>query len=96
MSQQSGIHTEVEIEVDGDRLIIRAVTRLRLGWDEVFAAMAERYDDVLLDDINTTDCDRVRARASKINNNKWTKVQFSLFDAKIRFFVNLVFSVDKK
>jgi hypothetical protein len=46
----------VEIEVDSDRLIIRAVTRLRLGWDEIFAAMAERQDDVLLNHINTTDC----------------------------------------
>jgi antitoxin MazE len=57
--EQSGIHTEVEIEVHGDRLIIRAAPRLRVGWDEAFAAMAERDDDVLLDDINTTDWDRV-------------------------------------
>jgi hypothetical protein len=85
----------VEIEVDSDRLIIRAVRRLRLGWDEIFAAMAEQHDDVLLNHINTTDWDRVRARASKINKNKWTKVQFCPLDAKIRFFVNLVFSVDE-
>jgi antitoxin MazE len=64
----------VEIEVHGDRLIIRAVPRLRLGWDEVFAAMAEQHNDVLLNHINITDWDRVRARASKINKNKWTKV----------------------
>jgi antitoxin MazE len=57
--EQSGIHTEVEIEVHGDRLIIRAAPRLRVGWDEAFAAMAERHDDVLLDDINTTDWDQV-------------------------------------
>ncbi len=49
----------MEIEVDSDRLIIRAAPRLRVGWDEAFAAMAERQDDVLLDDVNTTDCDRV-------------------------------------
>ncbi|MGI8504894.1 MAG: AbrB/MazE/SpoVT family DNA-binding domain-containing protein [Hassallia sp.] len=57
--EQSGIHTEVEIEVHGDRLIISAAPRLRVGWDEAFAAMSERHDDVLLDDINTTDWDRV-------------------------------------
>jgi hypothetical protein len=85
----------VEIEVDSDRLVIRAAPQLRVGWDEAFAAMADRQDDVLLDDINTTDWDRVRARASKINKNKWTKVQFCLFYGKIRFFVNLVFSVSR-
>jgi len=57
--EQSGIHTEVEIEVHSDRLIIRAASRLRVGWDEAFATMAERHDDVLLDDVNTTDWDRV-------------------------------------
>jgi antitoxin MazE len=31
--EQSGIYTEVEIEVHGDRLIIRAAPRLRVGWD---------------------------------------------------------------
>ncbi len=48
--EQSGIDTEVEIEVHSDRLIIRAVGRSRVGWDEAFAVMAERKDDVLLDD----------------------------------------------
>ena len=48
--EQSGIDTEVEIEVHSDRLVIRAVGRSRVGWDEAFAAMAQRKDDVLLDD----------------------------------------------
>lgn len=55
--EQSGIDTEVEIEVHDDRLILRAVGRSRLGWEEAFAAMADRQDDVLLDDANTTSWD---------------------------------------
>lgn len=55
--EQSGIRTEVEIEVHDDHLILRAVGRSRLGWEEAFAAMADRQDDVLLDDANTTSWD---------------------------------------
>lgn len=55
--KQSGIRTEVEIEVHDDRLIVRAVGRSRLGWEEAFAAMADQQDDVLLDDVNTTSWD---------------------------------------
>jgi antitoxin MazE len=57
--EQSGIDTEVEIEVHEDRLIIRAAGRSRVGWDESFAAMAERKDDVLLDDAIATTWDSV-------------------------------------
>lgn len=57
--EQSGIQTEVEIEVEGDRLTIRAAQKLRTGWDKAFAAMADRHDDVLLDDVSTTDWDLV-------------------------------------
>jgi antitoxin MazE len=34
-------------------------TRSRVGWDEAFAAMAERGDDVLLDDITTTEWEQL-------------------------------------
>jgi antitoxin MazE len=57
--EQSGIHAEVEIEVQGDRLIIRTASRLRTGWDESFAVMAKEQDDVLLDEVNTTNWDQV-------------------------------------
>jgi antitoxin MazE len=57
--EQSGIHAEVEIEVQGDRITIRSASRLRSGWDEAFAAMSEQQDDVLLDEVSTTDWDRV-------------------------------------
>lgn len=57
--EQSGIHTEVEIEVHGDHLTIRTAPRLRSGWDEAFALMAKQNDDVLLDKVNITVWDRV-------------------------------------
>lgn len=57
--EQSGIHTEVEIEVHADHLIVRAAPRLRVGWNEAFAGMAEQHDDILLDDVNTTNWDQV-------------------------------------
>lgn len=53
--EQSGIQVEVEIEVQGDHLVIRTASRLRDGWDEAFAEMADHYDDALLDEGNTTD-----------------------------------------
>jgi antitoxin MazE len=56
--EQSGIQTEVEIEVQGDRLIVRAAPRSRIGWDKAFAAMAEQHDDVLPEDISLTDWDQ--------------------------------------
>ena len=57
--EQSGIHAEVEIEVQGEVLTIRTAPHSRTGWEEAFAAMAEQQDDVLVDGVNTTDWDRV-------------------------------------
>ena len=58
--EQSGIHAEVEIEVQSDRLIILTATNLRAGWDAAFAAMTKEQDDVLLDEVNTTSWDQVK------------------------------------
>ena len=57
--EQSGIHTEVEIEVHGDHLTIRTAPHSRTGWHEAFATMAKQQDDVLLDEVNSTDWDQV-------------------------------------
>ncbi len=57
--EQSGIHTEVEIEVEGDHLTIRQVRHPRAGWDQAFAQMAQNHDDVLLDEVSTTEWDQV-------------------------------------
>ncbi|NEQ45507.1 MAG: AbrB/MazE/SpoVT family DNA-binding domain-containing protein [Leptolyngbya sp. SIOISBB] len=56
--EQSGIHQEVEIEVQGDCLTIRTAKRQRTGWEEAFAEMAKNQDDILLDDVNPTDWDQ--------------------------------------
>jgi antitoxin MazE len=53
--EQIGISEAVEIEVHGDRIVIRAALKPRAGWEEVFAKMAEQHDDVLLDDVTTTE-----------------------------------------
>jgi antitoxin MazE len=56
--EQSGINSEVEIEVHRNHLIIRPVEQVRKGWEKAFTKMAEKQDDVLLDDINTTEWDK--------------------------------------
>ncbi len=57
--EQSGIDADVEIEVMGEVLTIRTASRSRTGWEAAFAAMATQHDDVLHDEVNTTDWDRV-------------------------------------
>ena len=56
--EQSGIDTEVEIDVQGDHLTIRTASPARSGWAEAFALMAEQDDDALLDEVNATDWDQ--------------------------------------
>ena len=51
--EQSGINSEVEIEVQGNHLIIRPVEQVRKGWEKAFIEMAENRDD-----INTTEWDK--------------------------------------
>lgn len=57
--EQSGIHAEVEIEVHGDHLVVRAAPQRRVSWEAAFAEMAERQDDALLDDESTIDWDQL-------------------------------------
>ena len=48
---QCNIHTEVDLEVESNRLVIKPVKKkIREGWDSAFKAMHERKDDVLLVD----------------------------------------------
>lgn len=46
--EQSGINSEVEIEVQENNLIIRPVKPVRKGWEQALIEMAENGDDVLL------------------------------------------------
>ena len=56
--EQSGIDTEVEIQVEGDKLTIRKATKTRSGWDEAFSGMPTQQADLLLDELVATDWDR--------------------------------------
>lgn len=47
--EQTGLRDEVDIEVEDDHLVIRAVDAPRAGWAEAFQAMAREGDDTLLD-----------------------------------------------
>jgi antitoxin MazE len=55
--EQSGLNGDVEVEVEGDRLIIRSAPCQRVGWDAAFAAMATHQEDALLEDLCTTNWD---------------------------------------
>lgn len=51
--EQTGLNGEVEIEVRDNTLVIAHTGNFRSGWAKTFQAMAERGDDVLLDDLPT-------------------------------------------
>ena len=46
---QSGLMDEVDLEVEDGKIVLRAPENPRAGWEEAFALMHERGDDVLLD-----------------------------------------------
>ena len=48
--QQSGIAKEVDIEVQGNQIVLRSLRQPREGWDESFRKMSAEADDRLLDD----------------------------------------------
>ncbi len=46
--EQTGIMEDAELEVEKNRIIIRAISNPRAGWDFAFKTMAEKDDDVLI------------------------------------------------
>jgi len=46
---QAKLGDEIELEVQGDKLIVRSIRSRRQGWDEQFAEMALLGDDKILD-----------------------------------------------
>lgn len=46
---QTGLHGEVEIQIDNNSLVIRPLKKPRQGWAAAFQEMARRGDDALLD-----------------------------------------------
>ena len=47
---QTGIGQDVELEVQGDVIVVRAAQHPRADWDTAFVAMGATGDDRLLDD----------------------------------------------
>lgn len=48
--EEAGLTDEVEMKVEGNKLIIQASHHAREGWEDRFADMADRGDDQLLDE----------------------------------------------
>ena len=55
--EQAGLTDEVEMVVEGNKLIIYSVHSPRQGWETQFMAMAEYGDDHLLDETITSQWD---------------------------------------
>jgi len=47
--KQTGLNGEIDIQVDGNRLILAPATRPREGWEEAFDEIARKREDGLLD-----------------------------------------------
>jgi antitoxin MazE len=47
--EQSHLGTEVDLEVEDEKIIISSASRARQGWEEKFKCMAESGDDVMID-----------------------------------------------
>ena len=48
--EESGLKSEVEIEVKDNKIVLKPVSKVRENWDQEFQKMAENRDDVLLDE----------------------------------------------
>jgi antitoxin MazE len=47
--KEAGLHDQIEIEVRGSQIVLRASKRPREGWREAFRKMAAYGDDALID-----------------------------------------------
>ena len=47
--EQSRVGTEVELEVEDEKIVIRSASRPRQGWGEKFRFMAESGDDRMVE-----------------------------------------------
>jgi antitoxin MazE len=56
--EQAGLTGEIEMTVEGNRLIVHAAHQPRAGWAARFAEMAEKGDDHLLDEAVSTQWDQ--------------------------------------
>lgn len=56
--EQCRLEGVVELEVEGDHLVIRAADSPRAGWDAAFTEMAKNRQDELLDAASYTQWDK--------------------------------------
>lgn len=52
---QSGLKSEVELEIDNGQIIIKPVSKSRELWESAFSKMVKNKDDVLLDSNSLTE-----------------------------------------
>ncbi len=55
--EQAGLSDEVEMRVEGNKLVIQSAREPRQGWEACFAAMAQVEDDRLEDETTPTHWD---------------------------------------
>ena len=48
---QSGLKSEVELEIENGQIVIKPISRNRDTWETAFQKMAKNKDDLLLDSI---------------------------------------------
>lgn len=48
---QSGLKSEVELEIENGQIVIKPISRSRDTWETAFQKMAKNKDDLLLDSI---------------------------------------------
>jgi antitoxin MazE len=46
--EQTGIMTDVELDIEKDKIVIRPISNPRLGWENAFKAMSDNLDDTLI------------------------------------------------
>ena len=56
--EQAGLSDEIEMSVEGDKLIIHSARAARFGWEAQFANMHVNSDDRLLDNSTSTQWDK--------------------------------------
>jgi antitoxin MazE len=54
---QLGLKDDVELKVEGNHLIVEALDHPRKGWEASFAEMAQKGDDLLLEQGSTSKWD---------------------------------------
>ncbi|MBA4384041.1 MAG: AbrB/MazE/SpoVT family DNA-binding domain-containing protein [Anaerolinea sp.] len=55
--EQIGLTENVELMVEGNKLIVQSASTSRTGWQEQFSEMTKKHEDILLDEITPTQWD---------------------------------------